>query len=73
MKVRELIALLAECDPELEVAAGYPIVAQPTGKDHQESACYVVGVDQANLSHETEFGNRFALIQIRPINDVWLA
>jgi hypothetical protein len=73
MKVSELIALLSKCDQSLEVAAGWPIVAQPSGKDHQKSMCYIDGVDEANLEHETAMGKRFVLIQIRGVDDVLMA
>ena len=73
MKVKELMARLASCDPELEVAAGNPIVAQDI--KHQDSACFVIGVEQANFlkGESKHFGKRFVLIAICGVDEAWQA
>jgi hypothetical protein len=64
MTVAELIAQLRQLPQDLEVATGFPVVAQ--GPDHMSSLCSVDAVEEVNLRYETWMGNRFALIKVWP-------
>lgn len=66
MKVRELIEKLSSLNPELEVAAGYPAVAQADTTEHRESLCRIDDAKEIHIDWDTWMGRDFVLIEIWP-------